>query len=84
MHLLAGVGYERIDDAGLHVVIDGKALCLSVDTVVVCAGQEPCRELADGLRAANISMSLIGGADLAVELDAQRAINQGTRLAAEL
>ena len=84
VHMLAGVSYERIDDAGLHIIIDGKARCLPVDTVVVCAGQEPCRELEAGLRAVNIPLSLIGGAEVALELDAQRAIAQGTRLAAEL
>ena len=84
VQMLAGVRYERIDDAGLHIRIDGKARCLPVDTVVVCAGQEPCRELEAGLRAADIPLSLIGGADVALELDAQRAIAQGTQLAIEL
>jgi 2,4-dienoyl-CoA reductase (NADPH2) len=84
VEMLAGVSYERIDDAGLHIRVDGEARCLPVDTVVVCAGQEPCRELEEGLRAAGIPMSLIGGADVAIELDAQRAIAQGTRLAIAL
>ncbi|MNP58663.1 2,4-dienoyl-CoA reductase [NADPH] [compost metagenome] len=57
---------------------------LPVDTVIVCAGQEPLRELHDGLLAAGQSVHLIGGADVAAELDAKRAIDQGSRLAAEL
>jgi 2,4-dienoyl-CoA reductase (NADPH2) len=80
----SGVAYERIDDAGLHIVSNGKAECLPVDTIVVCAGQEPCRELEAGLRAAGVTTTLIGGADIAAELDAKRAIDQGTRLAASL
>ena len=61
---------------------EGKTL--PVDTVVVCAGQEPCRELFEPLQAAGIPVTLIGGADLAAELDAKRAIDQGTRVAAAL
>ncbi|ABC34427.1 2,4-dienoyl-CoA reductase [Burkholderia thailandensis E264] len=80
----SGVSYERIDDAGLHVRIDGEPLTLAVDSVVVCAGQEPLRELYDGLRAAGCSVHLIGGAHVAAELDAKRAILQGTTLAASI
>ena len=82
--MLGGVNYERIDDAGLYVVIDGNPQVLQVDNVVVCAGQEPRRDLYDGLKAANIDVHLIGGADVAAELDAKRAIAQGTRLASHL
>ncbi|WP_206783947.1 FAD-dependent oxidoreductase [Amycolatopsis sp. MtRt-6] len=81
---LPGVTYERIDDAGLHITVDGVPRLLDVDTVVVCAGQEPVRDLADDLRAAGLPVHLIGGADVAAELDAKRAIDQGTRLAAAL
>ena len=84
VHMLSGVHYEKIDDAGLHIVSDGIAHCLPVDHIIVCAGQEPRRELEAELRAAGMRISLIGGADLALELDAKRAIEQGTRLAAEL
>jgi 2,4-dienoyl-CoA reductase (NADPH2) len=84
VHMLAGVSYERIDDNGLHIRVNGQAQCLPVDTVVVCAGQQARRELEAGLRAAGIPLSLIGGADVASELDAKRAIDQGTRLAAKL
>ena len=82
--MLSGVSYERIDDAGLHIIVDGQQQCLPVDHVVVCAGQEPRRDLEEGLRAAAVPLSLIGGADVARELDAKRAIDQGTRLAATL
>ncbi|WP_086843801.1 NADPH-dependent 2,4-dienoyl-CoA reductase [Amycolatopsis kentuckyensis] len=81
---LPGVTYERIDDDGLHITVDGERRLLDVDTVVVCAGQEPVRDLADELRAAGLPVHLIGGADVAAELDAKRAIDQGTRLAAAL
>ncbi|WP_290050641.1 NADPH-dependent 2,4-dienoyl-CoA reductase [Amycolatopsis solani] len=81
---IPGVGYERVDDDGLHITVDGAPRLLEVDTVVVCAGQEPVRDLADELRAAGLPVHLIGGADVAAELDAKRAIDQGTRLAAAL
>ncbi|GAB3357121.1 oxidoreductase [Amycolatopsis echigonensis] len=79
---ISGVSYERIDDAGLHLTVDGKPRLLEVDTVVVCAGQESVRELADAL--GDVPVHLVGGADEARELDAKRAIDQGTRLAAVL
>ncbi|MFE1549929.1 FAD-dependent oxidoreductase [Streptomyces sp. NPDC058718] len=82
--MVAGVSYERIDDEGLHVTIDGSAQLLPVDTIVLCAGQDPRRDLYEELVAAGRSPHLIGGADVAAELDAKRAIDQGTRLAAEL
>lgn len=82
--MVAGVTYERIDDAGLHIGIDGGTQVLDVDTVVLCAGQEPRRELYDALLAAGQSVHVIGGAEVAAELDAKRAIKQGTELAAAL
>ena len=82
--MTSGVSYERIDDAGLHLTVDGEPQVLDVDHVVVCAGQEPLRELHDALRLAGRSAHLIGGADLAAELDAKRAIHQGTSLAARI
>ena len=82
--MLAGVAYERIDDDGLHLRVDGVPQVLAVDTIVVCAGQEPRRDLADALGAAGIAFTLIGGADVARELDAKRAIEQGTRVALDL
>lgn len=80
----SSVSYQRIDDAGLHVTIDGVAQTLPVDHVVICAGQEPLRELHDALQAAGHKVHLIGGAHEAAELDAKRAIAQGTTLAATL
>ena len=82
--MLSGVEYVKIDDAGLHIVFDGKPQVLDVDTVVICAGQEPRRELVADLEAAGIAPKLIGGADVALELDAKRAIDQGTRVALAL
>ena len=85
VQMLNSVEYLKIDDAGLHVSIaGGEPQVLPVDTVIVCAGQEPLRELQEGLVAAGRNVHLIGGADVASELDAKRAINQGSRLAAEL
>jgi 2,4-dienoyl-CoA reductase (NADPH2) len=82
--MLAGVAYERIDDDGLHIRVDGTMRVLDVDTIVVCAGQESRRELVEPLRSAGASITLIGGADLAMELDARRAIAQGTEVALRL
>lgn len=82
--MIAGVGYDRIDDDGLHVTVDGEQHLLPVDTIVLCAGQEPRRDLYEELLAAGRPAHLIGGADVAAELDAKRAIRQGTELAASL
>jgi 2,4-dienoyl-CoA reductase (NADPH2) len=85
VQMLNQVDYLKIDDAGLHIRVgDGEARLLAVDNVVVCAGQDPLRELQAGLLEAGQSVHLIGGADLAAELDAKRAIDQGSRLAARL
>ncbi len=85
VQMLNAVEYLKVDDAGLHIrIAEGEPQVLPVDTVIVCAGQDPLRELHDGLVAAGQSVHLIGGADVAAELDAKRAINQGSRLAAEL
>ena len=85
VQMLNSVEYLKIDDAGLHIrVADGQPQVLPVDTVIVCAGQDPLRELQQGLESAGQRVHLIGGADVAAELDAKRAINQGSRLAAEL
>ena len=82
VQMISGVSYDKIDDAGLHVTIDGQQKTIPVDNVILCAGQEPKRDLLDSLTSTGQSVHLIGGADVAVELDAKRAINQGTRLAA--
>jgi 2,4-dienoyl-CoA reductase (NADPH2) len=81
VRLVAGVQYDRIDAAGLHLRVGGQPQLLDVDTIVICAGQEPRRELVAPLRDAGVPMTLIGGADVAIELDAKRAIAQGTELA---
>ncbi|MFB7369607.1 FAD-dependent oxidoreductase [Streptomyces sp. NPDC056222] len=82
--MVAGASYERIDDEGLHLTIDGEPQTVPVDTIVLCTGQEPRRGLYEELIAAGRTAHLIGGADVAAELDAKRAIDQGTRLAATL
>ena len=86
--MLTGVTYERVDDEGLHITVGegdtAEKRVLDVDHVVVCAGQESVRGLYDELVAAGVSAHLVGGADVAAELDAKRAIDQGTRLAAAL
>ena len=79
--MLPGVEYEGIDDAGLRIRMDGQTRVLDVDTIVICAGQEPRRELLEPLQRAGRRVTLIGGADVAVELDARRAIAQGTEVA---
>ncbi|MFD0356568.1 FAD-dependent oxidoreductase [Streptomyces sp. NPDC127110] len=79
---VAGATYERIDDEGLHITVGGEPHLVPADTVVLCTGQEPRRDLYEALRAEGIEAHLIGGADVAAELDAKRAIRQGTELAA--
>jgi 2,4-dienoyl-CoA reductase (NADPH2) len=80
--MVGGIEYERIDDDGLHVLQNGEPRLYPVDTVIICAGQVPLRTLYDDLVAAGIDAQLIGGAFEAMELDAKRAINQATELAA--
>ncbi|GAA0637391.1 NADPH-dependent 2,4-dienoyl-CoA reductase [Sporichthya brevicatena] len=84
VRMVAGVTYRRVDDEGLHIETGNGPLTLEVDHVVICAGQVPRRDLYDDLVAAGVSVHLIGGADVAAELDAKRAIAQGTTLAAAL
>jgi 2,4-dienoyl-CoA reductase (NADPH2) len=84
---LSGVNYERIDDNGLHISFGPERSdrrVLEVDNVVICAGQESVRDLEDGLRRNGVEPHIIGGAAVAAELDAKRAIRQGTKLAARL
>ncbi|MFD7256129.1 FAD-dependent oxidoreductase [Streptomyces sp. NPDC059874] len=81
---VAGATYDRIDDAGLHITVGDEQHLVPADTVVLCTGQEPRRDLYEALRAAGVEAHLIGGADVAAELDAKRAIRQGTELAAGL
>jgi 2,4-dienoyl-CoA reductase (NADPH2) len=84
VQMLGGVRYDRIDDAGLHITIADQPQTLAVDTVVLCTGQEPRRDLLAPLQAAGLKAQLIGGADVAAELDAKRAIKQATLLALSL
>jgi 2,4-dienoyl-CoA reductase (NADPH2) len=87
VHQLSGVNYERVSDDGLHISFGPKRerpQLLAVDNVVVCAGQEPVRDLEHDLRQMGVDPHIIGGAAFAVELDAKRAIKQGTELAARL
>ncbi len=84
VNMLVGVEYVKVDDQGLHIKVDEEPRVLDVDHIIVCAGQHPLRELQEPLQEAGLSVHLIGGADVAAELDAKRAINQGTRLAASL
>jgi len=87
VEMMSGVNYERIDSDGLHVSFGDareNLTLIEVDTVVLCAGQLSERSLADALEAKGVPCHVIGGAEIAAELDAKRAIDQGTRLAAEL
>lgn len=84
VEMMAGVTYRKVDDAGLHITVGEVDMTIPADTVVVCAGQDPQRELQAALVAAGCSVHLIGGADKAAELDAKRAIKQGTELAVAL
>jgi len=81
VRMMPGCDYSHIDDQGLHITVGDDTQILDVDTIIICAGQDPLRELVDGL---NLPHHLIGGADEAGELDAKRAIDQGTRLAAAM
>ena len=81
VRMMPGCDYSHIDDQGLHITVGDDTQTLEVDTIIICAGQDPLRELVDGL---NLPHHLIGGADEAGELDAKRAIDQGTRLAAAM
>ena len=77
--MIPGVSYDKIDDEGLHITVEGNQQVLPVDNVIICAGQEPMRDIIEGLK---MPYHLIGGADEALELDAKRAIDQGTRICA--
>ena len=84
VQMIGGASYERIDAEGLHITTDAGPQLIAADTVVICAGQESERSLADALEGSGKPVHVIGGADVAAELDAKRAIDQGVRLAATL
>ncbi|RYV01575.1 NADPH-dependent 2,4-dienoyl-CoA reductase [Shewanella sp. OPT22] len=81
---MSGVNYEKVDDQGLHIKVGDKSEILAVDNVVVCAGQESNRKLLDALQATAVPVHMIGGVDIAAEVDAKRAIRQGVELALEI
>jgi 2,4-dienoyl-CoA reductase (NADPH2) len=84
VQMIGGVSYEKIDDDGLHILVGEKAKTLAVDNIIICAGQTPFREIEDSLISAGLNVHVIGGADVAAELDAKRAIRQGAELAATI
>ena len=84
VQMINAVQYQKIDDKGLHILVNGRPELLEVDNVVVCAGQTSNNALYEPLKAKGINVHLMGGADLAAELDAKRAIDQGSRLASAL
>lgn len=84
VQMINSVSYQKVDDQGLHILVGDKPKVLEVDNVIVCAGQEPLRELEDSLTQAGFKLHIIGGAYVASELDAKRAIRQGAELAASI
>jgi 2,4-dienoyl-CoA reductase (NADPH2) len=84
VRIVAGVSYERIDDKGLHVLVDGVPQVIEADTIVICAGQDSNRALFDDLKQDGIELHIIGGAREAAELDAMRAVDEGVRVAQAL
>jgi len=82
--MIKGVQYRRIDDEGVHITVEGKESCIPADTVILCAGQDPKRDLLPGLEGRGRKAHLIGGAREAGELDAKRAMLEGAELAAAL
>lgn len=80
--MIPGCDYQKIDDEGLHATVNGEPRVFAVDNIIICAGQDPRRDLADAIKSKPVHV--IGGADVAAELDAKRAIDQGTRLAAQI
>ncbi len=82
VQMMPGCDYQKIDDEGIHIVVNGEVMLLPVDNIILCAGQDPQQELAATIK--SIPVHLIGGADIAAELDAKAAIDQGTRLAASI
>ena len=84
VQMLRGVSYQKVDDQGLHITVNNQTKILDVDNVIICAGQDPLRELQQQLLDENVKVHLIGGADVAAELDAKRAILQGTELAIKI
>lgn len=84
MRMIPAVSYQKINDDGLHVVLNGEQVIFNVNDAVICAGQKPHRKLVDPLYMIGKTVHLISGCDMVVELGAQHAIAQGTRLALEI
>ena len=84
VELLSGVSYDKIDDQGLHIIVEGQPRLLDVDNIVLCTGQTSVEVLSDKLRAMNVNVHVIGGADVAGEVDAKRVIRQGIELVSKL
>eukprot|EP01118_Nematostelium_gracile_P017538 TRINITY_DN7528_c0_g1_i1.p1 TRINITY_DN7528_c0_g1~~TRINITY_DN7528_c0_g1_i1.p1 ORF type:complete len:676 (+),score=194.83 TRINITY_DN7528_c0_g1_i1:11-2038(+) len=84
VHMISGVKYDEINDKGLLYSVDGKQTQLEVDNVIICAGQLSLRELKEGLEKGGVPVHVVGGADVAAEVDAKRAINQASRIAASI
>ncbi len=84
VQMIAGVSYKEVNEQGLLIAVNGEEKQLKVDNIIICAGQEPNRDLEQALIAANMSVNLIGGAAVAAELDAKRAIRQAAELAAKI
>ena len=84
INMINGASYDRVDDAGLHITVNNKPILLEVDSVILCAGQLPKRDLYDGLAQLSLSAELIGGAFEARELDAKAAIKQASEMAAAI
>jgi 2,4-dienoyl-CoA reductase (NADPH2) len=82
--MMNGVEYVKIDDDGLHILQGGQPVLLEADTIIICAGQDPLRELHDDLQKEGMSSELVGGAFEAMELDAKAAINQASYMAAAI
>ncbi len=84
VNMIGEAQYDKVDDAGLHITVGGESKILPVDHVVICAGQEPLRDMYEELKATGTSVHLIGGANIAAQLDAKKAIKEASYLAAEL
>ena len=81
---ISGVRYERIDEQGIYIEVDGVVEQVAADTIVICAGQEERADLAAGLTASGVDLYVIGGANRAAELDAERAISEGMLAASKI
>ena len=84
INMIGEAQYNKVDDAGLHITVGDESKVLAVDNVVICAGQEPLRDMYEELKAAGKSVHLIGGANIAAALDAKKVIKEASHLAAEL